>query len=139
MKNLSVKYCMFPPPPPSTRVCVYIISLFFLGSVRKNGDFYCLLIIGQKGCFVSGRFVSTDVLSPRTFCLYGRFVSTDVLSLGTFCPHGNFVPRKICLRPFCLRTFCLRMFCPYGRFVSGRFVWAPFKLTLSQPCKKNAT
>jgi hypothetical protein len=21
--------------------------------------------------------------------------------------------------------FCLRMFCPYGRFVSGRFVWAP--------------
>jgi hypothetical protein len=83
-----------------------------------------------KGCFVSGRFVSTDVLSRRTFCFYGCFVPTDVLSLWTFCPYGRFVPRMLCLRLFCLRTFCLRtfclqMFCPYGRFVSGRFVWAP--------------
>jgi hypothetical protein len=78
-----------------------------------------------KGCFVSGRFVSTDVLSPWTFCLYGRFVPTDVLSLRTFCPYGRFVPRMLCLRLFCLRTFDLRMFCPYGGFVSGRFVWAP--------------
>jgi hypothetical protein len=31
-----------------------------------------------------GRFVATDVLSPRTFC-----------------------PRMFCLRTFCLRTFCL--------------------------------
>jgi hypothetical protein len=83
-----------------------------------------------KGCFVSGRFVSQDVLSRlmfclpvvlslRTFCLYGHFVSMDVLS------HRCFVPRTLCLRLFCLRTFCLRTFCPYGCFVSGRFVWAP--------------
>ncbi len=49
------------------------------------------------------------------------------------CPHslsvgGCFVPRTLCLQPFCLRTFCLRMFCPYGRFVSGRFVWAPVQI-----------
>jgi hypothetical protein len=100
-------------------------SLFYLGSVRKNGDWHCLLINRPKGCFVSGRFVSMDVLSPRTFCLYGCFVPTDVLSLQMFCPYGRFVPRTLCLRLFCLRTFCLRMFCPYGRFVSGRFVWAP--------------
>ncbi len=42
-----------------------------------------------------GRFVSTDVLSPRTFFLYGGFVPTYVLS------HGRYVS---------------------GRYVSGRFV-----------------
>ncbi len=78
-----------------------------------------------KGCFVSGRFVSRDVLSCRMFCLYGCFVPMDVLSLWMFCPYGRFVPRRLCLRLFCLRTFCLRMFCPYGRFISRRFVWAP--------------
>jgi hypothetical protein len=57
------------------------------------------------------RFISTDVLSPQTFCLYGRFVPTDVLSLRMFCPYGRFVPRTLCLRLFCLLTFCLRMFC----------------------------
>jgi hypothetical protein len=79
-----------------------------------------------KGCFVStdvlslrtfclyGRFVPPDVLSLRTFCLYGCFVSTDVLSLRVFCPYGRFVPRTLCLRLFCLRMFCLWTFCPYG-------------------------
>jgi hypothetical protein len=77
------------------------------------------------GCFVHGRFVSTDILSPRTFCPTdvmshgcfvptdilsdGRFVSTDVLSPRTFCPHGRFVHGRFVS----------------GHFVSGRFVWAP--------------
>ncbi len=74
-----------------------------------------------------GRFVPLDVLSLRTF------VPTDVLSLRTFCPYGRFVPRTLCLRLFCLRTFCLRTFCPYGRFVSGRFVWAPKNLLEDLP------
>ncbi len=100
-------------------------SLFYLGSVRKKWRLVLFIDNRPKGCFVSGRFVSTDVLSPRTFCLYGRFVPTDVLSLWMFCPYGRFFPQTLCLRLFCLRTFCLRMFCPYGRLVSGRFVWAP--------------
>ncbi len=82
------------------------------------------------GRFDHGRFVPTDVLSPRTFCPTdvmshgrfvltdvlsdGRFVSTDVLSPRTFCPNGRFV---------------------HGRFVSGclvsgRFVWAPHVYTV---------
>jgi hypothetical protein len=80
------------------------------------------------GRFVHGRFVPTDVLSPRTFCLpdvmsHGRFVPTDVLSDGRFVATDVLSPRT---------------FCPYGcyvhgrsvsgRFVSGRFVWAPFFL-----------
>jgi hypothetical protein len=63
------------------------------------------------GRFVHGRFVPTDVLSPRTFCPHGRFdrrtfcptdllsprtfCPTDVLSLRTFCPHGRFVPTDV--------------------------------------------
>jgi hypothetical protein len=55
--------------------------------------------------------LSTDVLSPRTFCPHGRFVRrmlcppdvlsprtfcpTDVLSLWTFCPHRRFVPTDV--------------------------------------------
>ncbi len=104
-------------------MCV-CISLFYLSSVKK---WRLVLFIDNrpKGCFVSGRFVPPDVLSPQTFCLHRCFVPTDVLSLRMFCPYGRFVPWTLCLRLFCLRTFCLRMFCPYGRFVSGRFVWAP--------------
>ncbi len=94
---------------------------------RKNVNSHCgsLYIIYNKpkGCFVSGRFVSTDILSRRMFCLYGCFVPTDVLSLRTFCPYGRFVPTDVMfpgvlspdilspdvlsLRTFCLRTFCL--------------------------------
>ncbi len=84
-----------------------------------------------KGCFVSRRFVSTDVLSLWTFCLpdvlslrkfylYGRFVSTDVLShrryvFGCFVSgrfvSGRFVPTDV-LSPdvLSLWTFSLRMF-----------------------------
>jgi hypothetical protein len=62
--------------------------------------------------------LSTDVLSPRTFCPHGRFVRrtycpTDLLSPRTFCPHGRFVRRTFCPHGcFVRRTFCL-----YGRFV----------------------
>jgi hypothetical protein len=87
--------CSPPPTFHRERVCVYNISLFYLGSVKKN-------VIDNR--------------PKRMFCLQ------------TFCPSGHFVPPDVLsLRTFCLRTFCLRMFCPYGRFVSGRFVWAPFK------------
>jgi hypothetical protein len=108
------------------RECVCVLAFSILAVYEKNGNWHFLLIDRPKGCFVSGRFVPTDVLSRRTFCLYGRFVPTDVLSLRMFCPYGRFVPWTLCLRLFCLRTFCLRMFCPYGHFVSGHFVWAPY-------------
>jgi hypothetical protein len=72
--------------------------------------------------------LSTDVLSPRTFCPHGRFVRrtfcptdvlsprtfcpTDVLSLRMFCRYGRFVPTDVLsLRTFCPRTFCPRTFC----------------------------
>ncbi len=59
-----------------------------------------------------GRFVPTDVLSPRTFCLtyvmsHGRFVPTDILSDGCFVPTDVLSPWTFCPRTFCLRTFCL--------------------------------
>jgi hypothetical protein len=73
--------------------------------------------IGQKGCFVSGRFVSTDVLSRRTFCPYGGFVPTEVLSLRMFCPYGCFVPTEV-LSHGCYVSGCFVS----GRFVSGCFV-----------------
>jgi hypothetical protein len=60
-----------------------------------------------KGCFVS-----TDVLSLRTFCPAGRFVSTDVLSLWMFCLYRCFVPTDV-LSHGCYVSGC---------FVSGRFV-----------------
>ncbi len=103
------------------------LSLWFFILIKtvyiltETSSRYTILHIANKskGCFVSGSFVSTDVLSPPTFCL------PDVLSLRTFCLYGRFVPWTLCLRLFCLRTFCLWMFCPYGRFVSRHFVWAP--------------
>ncbi len=64
-----------------------------------------------KGCFVSGCFVSTDVLSPRTFCL------PDVLSLRTFCLYGSFVSTDV----LSLGRYVSSCFVS-GRFVSGRFV-----------------
>jgi hypothetical protein len=30
------------------------------------------------------------------------------------------------------------MFCPYGRFVSGRFVWAPYLNPFTPMCRKTA-
>jgi hypothetical protein len=57
------------------------------------------------GCFVRRTFCLMDVLSPRTFCL------TDVLSLWMFCPR-TFCPRTFCPRTFCPQTFCPRTFCP---------------------------
>ncbi len=78
--------------------------------------------------------LSTDVLSPRTFCppdvlsdgpfvptdvlSNGRFVATDVLSPRTFCPYGRFVHGRFVS----------------GRFVSGRFVWAPEYRVVYTPC-----
>jgi hypothetical protein len=50
-----------------------------------------------KGCYVSGRFVTPDVLSA------GRFFHPDVLSRWTFYPAGHFVPPDV---------LSLRMFCP---------------------------
>jgi hypothetical protein len=64
-----------------------------------------------KGCFVSGRFVSTDVLSPRMFGL------PDVLSLWTFCLHRRFVPTDV-FSHGCYVSGCIVS----GRFVSGCFV-----------------
>ncbi len=58
-----------------------------------------------------GRFVPTDVSSPRTFGL------PDVLSLPKFCLYGRFVHQTLCIRLFCLRTFC-----PYRRFVPTDFL-----------------
>ncbi len=77
------------------------ISLFYLGSVRKNYYWYCFLIIGQKV------FLSPGVLSLRTFCPAVRFVSTDVLSLRMFCLYGCFVSTDVL---------------SHGRYVSGCFV-----------------
>ncbi len=111
------------PPSWSGTVCVYIISLFFLGSVRKKWRLLLFIDNRPKTMFclrtfcLYGRFVPTDVLSLRTFCLYGRFVSMDVLSLRTFCPtdvmspavlsRDVLSPDVLSLWTFCLRTFCL--------------------------------
>jgi hypothetical protein len=86
--------------------------------------------------------LSTDVLSPRTFCPHGRFVRR------TFCPpdvlsDGRSVPTDVLSDGCFVATDVLspRTFCPYGhfvhgrfvsgRFVSGRFVWAPCFLSTS--------
>jgi hypothetical protein len=98
-----------------------------------------------KGCYVSGRFVPTDVLSARCF------VPPEVLSLRTFCPTDVMSPADVSGRFFSecfvptdvlspdvlsLWMFCLRTFCPYGCFVSGRFAWVPVKHhTSSNQCK----
>jgi hypothetical protein len=39
--------------------------------------------------------LSTNVLSPWTFCPHGRFVRW-MLCCRTFCPHGHFVQRMFC-------------------------------------------
>jgi hypothetical protein len=67
-----------------------------------------------------GRFVFKDVFS-WTFCHHGRFVTTDVLSPRMFCHHGRFVATDV-LTPDVLT---LRMLCD-GRFVTGCFVTGRF-------------
>ncbi len=111
------------PPPSTERVCVYSISLFYLGSVRKKWQLVLFIDNRPKRMFCLRTFclyvcfVPPDVLSLRMFCTYGRFVSTGVLSLRTFCPMDFmspavlspdvFSPDVLSLRTFCLRTFCL--------------------------------
>ncbi len=57
---------------------------------------FCPLDVLSAGRFVCWTFCPHGRFVRRTFCPPGRFVPTDVLS-----------PRTFCLRTFCLRTFCL--------------------------------
>jgi hypothetical protein len=109
------------------RVCVCVYWRIF---PSRSIDFYQLKIWPRKALvkMTQTNILSTDVLSPRTFCPHGCFVcrtfcptdllsprtffvATDVLSPRTFCPHGPFVHGRFVS----------------GRFVSRRFVWAPWK------------
>jgi hypothetical protein len=64
-----------------------------------------------KGCFVSGRFVPPNILSPQTFGL------PDILFLRMFCLYGRFVPKDVLSH----RRYVSGCFVS-GRFVSRRFV-----------------
>ncbi len=68
-------------------------------------------------CYVSGRFVSLDVLSPQTFCPTDimsldvlspcTFCLLDVLSLRMFCTAGCYVPPDVLSHTLGLQMFCL--------------------------------
>jgi hypothetical protein len=109
IKNLCVvKYCTcFPPPTLPQRESVGVLADFSSFTLNR---FLSVKILPSKDLInmTQTDVLSTDVLSPRTFCPHRRFVRR------TFCPTDLLSPRTFCPTD----VLSLRTFCPHGRFVA---------------------